>query len=302
MIQNEVIYQLLLDASGKGEACALATIAKVTGSAPRDIGAKMIIYEDGRSTGTIGGGKFESLVVAEAMRAISDRKSILKTYPLHEASEDSFGAICGGEVTVLIESQPRPPLFCLVGAGHCSQSLAKLAKDCGFAVAVLDDRKELLAPVYFPSPVLCLSNPAPEEFIKSRRWSQRDALVLVSRNYHIDREALAAALETGGMRYIGMIGSKKKVMRVFEELAARGFSNEALAEVRAPIGIDIGADSPGEIAVSVMAEVFMVSRGATGRPLRESLLRSSRKEKILSRNGAYTFRFRRNTSSEVDRE
>ena len=288
MIQGEVIYQLLLDALKKGEACALATIAKVTGSTPRDVGAKMLIYQDGRSAGTIGGGKFESLVVAEAMRAISDGKSILKTYPLHEASENSFGAICGGEVTVLIEPQPRPPLFCLVGAGHCSQALAKLANECGFAVDVLDDREELLAPVYFPSPVLCLSNPAPEEFIKSRRWSQRDALVLVSRNYHIDREALAAALETGGMGYIGMIGSKKKVMQVFDELAARGFTREALTEVRAPIGIDIGADSPAEIAVSVMAEVFMVSRGTSGRPLRASLLRSSRKEKILSRNAAYT--------------
>jgi xanthine/CO dehydrogenase XdhC/CoxF family maturation factor len=115
---------------------------------------------------------------------------------------------CGGEVTVLIEPQPRPPLFCLVGAGHCSQSLAKLALECGFAVAVLDDREELLAPVYFPSPVLCLSNPAPEEFIKTRRWSQRDTLVLVSRNYQNDREALAAALE--------MIKSLVKVPAYFE--------------------------------------------------------------------------------------
>jgi xanthine dehydrogenase accessory factor len=287
MIQNEVIYQLLLDALKKGETCALATIAKVTGSAPREVGAKMLIYQDQRSAGTIGGGKFESLVVAEAVRAISDGKSILKTYPLHEASENSFGAICGGEVTVLIEPQPRPPLFCLIGAGHCSQALAKLANECGFAVAVLDDREELLAPVYFPSPVLRFSNPAPEEFIKSRRWSQGDALVLVSRNYHIDREALAAALEMTGFGYIGMIGSNRKVMHVFDELAARGFSREALAEVRAPIGIDIGADSPAEIAVSVMAEVLMVLRRANGRPFCESLLRSFPKETILSRNGRH---------------
>jgi len=285
VIQSEVIYLLLLDALKKGDACALATIAKVTGSAPREPGAKMVVYDDGRSVGTIGGGKFESLVISEAVHAISSGHSVLKRYPLHEASENSFGAICGGEVTVLIEPQPRPPLFCLVGAGHCSQSLAKLALECGFAVAVLDDREELLAPVYFPSPVLCLSNPAPEELIKARRWSQRDTLVLVSRNYQNDREALAAALEMTGFGYIGMIGSKRKVMHVFDELVARGFSREALAEVRAPIGIDIGADSPAEIAVSVMAEVLMVLRRANGRPLCESLLRSLPKEKILSRNG-----------------
>jgi xanthine dehydrogenase accessory factor len=279
-MSSEGIYELLLDAFKAGEACALATVAKVTGSAPRETGAKMVIYKDGRSAGTIGGGKFESLVIAEAVQAISSRNSVLKTYPLHEASENSFGAICGGEVTVLIEPQPQPPLFCLVGAGHCSQALAKLARECGFAVTVLDDRVELLGPSSFSSSIRCLSDPAAENFIRDHKWCDRDALVLVGRNYHIDREALAAALETGGMGYIGMIGSKKKVLNVFDELAARGLSREALSQVRAPIGIDIGADSPAEIAVSVMAEVFAVLRGANGRPLSESLSRNPGKEKI----------------------
>jgi xanthine dehydrogenase accessory factor len=183
-------------------------------------------------------------------------------------------------VTVLIEPQPRPPLFCLVGAGHCSQALAKLAEECGFAVSVLDDRVELLGPSYFSSSIRCLSDPSPEDFIRNHNWCERDALVLVGRNYHIDREALAAALETGGIGYIGMIGSRKKVLNVFDELATRGFSREAFAGVRAPIGIDIGADSPAEIAVSVMAEVFTVLRGANGRPLSGLLSRNPGKEKI----------------------
>jgi xanthine dehydrogenase accessory factor len=286
-MSSETIYQLLLDASKAGEACAVATVAKVTGSAPRETGAKMVIYQDGRSAGTIGGGKFESLVIAEAVGAIADGKPVLKNYPLHEASENSFGAICGGEVTVLIEPQPQPPLFCLVGAGHCSQALAKLAHECGFAVTVVDDRVELLEPSYFSSSIRCLSDRTPEDFIKNRKWCERDALVLVGRNYHIDREALAAALETSGIGYIGMIGSRKKVLHVFDELAARGFSRETLVEIRAPIGIDIGADSPPEIALSVMAEVFMVLRRANGRPLCESLRRTSRTEKITSLEGAY---------------
>ncbi len=277
MISSAAIYHLLLDAAQTGQACALATVAKVTGSAPREAGAKMVIYEDRRSTGSIGGGKFESLVIADAELAMSAGKSVLKTYPLHEASENSFGAICGGEVTVLIEPQPRPPLFCLVGAGHCSQSLAKLAQECGFAVTVLDDRVELLGSSYFPSSIRRLSDNAPENFIRERKWCERDALVLVGRNYHIDREALAAALDTDGIGYIGMIGSRKKVLTVFDELAARGFSREALAGIRAPIGINIGADSPAEIAVSVLAEVFMVLRRADGRPLRELLSRNSAK-------------------------
>jgi xanthine dehydrogenase accessory factor len=194
MISSEATYRLLLEALQAGEACAVATIAKVAGSTPRETGAKMVIYQDGRSAGTIGGGKFESLVIAEAIRAMSDGKSVLKTYPLHEGSENSFGAICGGEVTVLIEPQPRPPLFCLVGAGHCSQALAKLAQECGFAITVLDDRVELLSPSYFSCSIRSISDSAPENFIREQKWCERDALVLVGRNYHIDREALAAAL------------------------------------------------------------------------------------------------------------
>ena len=279
-MSSQGIYELLLNASKAGEACAVATVAKVSGSAPRETGAKMVIYQDGRSAGTIGGGKFESLVIAEALRAIANGKPVLKTYPLHEASENSFGAICGGEVTMLIEPQPRPPLFCVVGAGHCSQALAKLAEECGFAVTVLDDRVELLGPSCFSSSIRCLSDPSPEDFIRNHKWCDRDALVLVGRNYHIDREALAAALETAGGGYIGMIGSRKKVFQVFDELATRGFSREAFSRIRAPIGIDIGADSPAEIAVSVMAEVFTVFRGTNGRPLSESLSRNPGREKI----------------------
>jgi xanthine dehydrogenase accessory factor len=277
---SEDIHRLLLEASHSGEACTLATVAKVTGSAPREAGTKMVIFEDGRIVGTIGGGKFESLVIEEAQKAMTTGKSVLKTYPLHEASDESFGAICGGEVTVFIEPQPRPPLFCLIGAGHCAQALAKFASQCGFAVTVLDDRVDLLGPPHFDSSIRCLSELSAEAFVRSYKWSERDAVVLVSRNYHLDREALVAALEKGGMGYLGMIGSKKKVLTVFDELSRRGVSRKALARVRAPIGMNIGADSPAEIAVSVLAEVIMVLRAADGRPLCESLPTNRLREKI----------------------
>ena len=254
----------------------------VTGSVPREAGTKMVIFEDGRIAGTIGGGKFESLVIEHAQKAIATGKAVLKTYPLHEASEESFGAICGGEVTVFIEPQARAPLFCLVGAGHCAQALAKLASECGFAVTVLDERADLLGLPHFDSSIRCLSEPTAEAFVRSQKWSERDALVLVSRNYHFDREALAAALEKGGMGYIGMIGSKKKVLNVFDELSQRGISRKVLARVRAPIGLNIGADSPAEIAVSVLAEVIMILRAADGRPLCKSLSTNRQRQKIAS--------------------
>jgi xanthine dehydrogenase accessory factor len=277
---SESIHHLLLEASHSGENCAVATVAKVTGSAPREAGTKMVIFEDGRTAGTIGGGKFESLVIEEARKAMATAKPVLKTYPLHERSDQSFGAICGGEVTVFIEPQARPPLFCLIGAGHCARALAKFASECGFAVTVLDDRADLLGSPHFDSSIRCLSEPSAEVFVRSYKWSERDAVVLVSRNYHLDREALAAALETGGTGYLGMIGSKKKILTVFDELSRRGVSRKALARVRAPIGINIGADSPAEIAVSVLAEVIMVLRAADGRPLCESLLTNRQREKF----------------------
>ena len=277
---SESIHRLLLEASHSGETCALATVAKVTGSAPREAGTKMVIFEDGRIAGTIGGGKFESLVIEEAQKAMTAGKPILKTYPLHERSDESFGAICGGEVTVFIEPQACPPLFCLIGAGHCARALAKFASECGFAVTVLDDRADLLGLSHFDSSIRCLPEPSPEAFVRTRKWSDRDALILVSRNYHLDREALAAAVEEGGMGYLGMIGSKKKVLTVFDELSRRGVSRKALARVRAPIGLNIGADSPAEIAVSVLAEVIMVLRAADGRPLCESLPTNRQREKI----------------------
>ena len=276
------IHRLLLEVSHSGETCAVATVAKVTGSAPRAAGTKMVIFKNGRIAGTIGGGKFESLVIEEARKAMTTGKPILKIYPLQEASDESFGAICGGEVTVFIEPQARPPLFCLIGAGHCARALAKFASQCGFAVTVLDDRADLLGSPHFDSSIRCLAETSAEAFVRSHNWSERDALVLVSRNYHLDREALAAALEKGGMGYLGMIGSKKKVMTVFDELSRRGISRKALASVRASIGVNIGADSPAEIAVSVLAEVIMVLRAADGRPLCESLPTNRQREKTVS--------------------
>ena len=201
------------------------------------------------------------------MTAIASGEPLLRTFPLHETSPESFGAICGGEVTVFIEPIGARERIVIVGAGHCGMAVAKAARECGCLVTVLDDRE---APagggvaggdaVFGEAPALAL---------KALTWSKRSAVVLVSRNFAIDRESLAAVLGQPEIGYIGMIGSRRKVERVFAELRERGFSEESLARVYAPIGLDIGADSPGEIAISVMAEVLLVLRGKRGRHLRE---------------------------------
>jgi xanthine dehydrogenase accessory factor len=265
---NHSLLRELLQARENRVPCALVTVAAVRGSAPRAAGAKMIVYSDGRISGTVGGGKFESLVVEEALGTIREGAPVLSTYPLREDQPGSFGAICGGEVTVLIEPQECPPLLCLVGAGHCSLAIAKVARECGRFVTVIDDRAERLSPENFPEADRRVTDAPAQQFIAAHPWEPGDALVLVSRSFEIDRDALGAALRKPEIGYIGMIGSRRKVLRVFDELAAAGHSCTDLERVFAPIGLDIGADSPAEIAVSVMAEILKVQRGREGGHLR----------------------------------
>ena len=264
---SDALLQELLAARERRASCALATIAATTGSVPRAAGAKMIVYGDGKISGTIGGGKFEALVVADALAALRGRHPVLKTYPLHEGDACSFGAICGGEVTMLIEPQTTGESLVLVGAGHCAQAIAKLARECGWHVTLLDDRAELLTD---SAASLKISDRSPAEFIATHEWQPDEALVMVSRNYEIDCEALHAALQQTSIAYLGMIGSARKVRRVFDELRTRGVSESALEKVHAPIGLDLGADSPAEIAVAVFAEVMQVLRARPGGHLRNS--------------------------------
>jgi len=264
---TDVLLQELAAARQSATPCALITIAATRGSVPRAAGSKMLVYQDGAISGTIGGGKFEALVIDEAKQQMRAKKPLLKTYPLHQASPESFGAICGGEVTVLIEPQILSEAIFLIGGGHCAQAIARLAVDCGLFITVVDDRADLISSL--PAQVATVTDVGPANFIAGRAWQNDEALVIVSRNYEIDREALAAALGIKGAGYIGMIGSDRKVQQVFEQLQERGVSKEDLQRVYAPLGLDIGADSPAEIAVSVIAEILTVLRKRTGKHLSE---------------------------------
>lgn len=264
---TDALLEELAAARRARKSCALITIAETRGSAPRSAGSKMLAYLDGTSSGTIGGGKFEALVLEEASRQMREKKPLLKTYPLHESSPESFGAICGGEVTVLIEPQLLGEAIFLIGGGHCSQAIARLAVECGLFVTVIEDRAE--STTALPAQALVVKEVDPSTFIASRAWQGDEAIVMVSRNYEIDREALGAALQTTGAGYIGMIGSSRKIQQVFESLRERGVSADRLAQVYAPLGLDIGADSPAEIAVSVIAEILSVLRKKSGGHLRK---------------------------------
>lgn len=245
--------------------CALVTIAATSGSVPRQAGSKMLVYADGDVSGTIGGGKFEALVVQDCLQSMAKHEPLLKTYPLREDQPDSFGAVCGGEVTVLIEPQKPPVSVMIIGAGHCARAIASLALQCGMQVTVVEDRAEALET--FPAEVSRVTGSAPD-FLERRDWLGHEAIVLVSRNHELDRQALGALLKINHAGYIGMIGSRRKVLRVFDDLRKSGVKAASLAEIYAPIGLDIGADSPAEIAVSVVAEILQVQRNREGGHLR----------------------------------
>lgn len=263
---NDALLAELLAARQTRAACALVTVAATSGSVPRAAGSKMLVYTDGRTSGTIGGGKFEALVVEETQEALLAREPLLKSYPLHEGQPDSFGAICGGEVTVLIEPQILSEAIYLVGGGHCAKAIAALATGAGFLVSVIEDRAEFRQDMV--TGVSCITGISAPEFIANHAWQSDEALVIVSRNYEIDREALAAAVRQTGAGYIGMIGSKRKVRLVFDQLRARGVTDQELSCVHAPLGLDIGADSPPEIAISALAEIMAVLRHRRGDHMR----------------------------------
>jgi xanthine dehydrogenase accessory factor len=265
---TDALLAELLSAREARRPCALVTVAATTGSVPRAAGSKMLVYADGKISGTIGGGKFEALVRDEAIATLRNKEPLLKNYPLHEGDPQSFGAICGGEATVLIEPQSLSEAIYLVGGGHCAKAIAKLAVDCGLFVTVIEDRAETLDEL--PTSVRRLTNTSPAEFIAAHDWQPDEAILMVSRNHDIDREALAVAVEQTSAGYIGMIGSKRKVRLVFEALRSRGIAEEKLSRVYAPIGLDIGADAPAEIAISALAEVLAVLRGRSAGHMRQS--------------------------------
>ena len=259
-MNDSAFHAEIAAAQAAGRPCALATVVSAKGSVPRQPGAKMLVYADGQISGTVGGGKFESLVIEEALGIIRDGFPLLKNYLLREGEPQSFGAICGGECTVFIEPLAAGEAVWIIGGGHCALAIAHLAASCGFYVGVVEDRAGQLGGDKFPTAArLVTDQPAPE-FIASRPWTAREALVIVNRNAGLDKHALAAALRRPVPGYVGMMGSRRKVARVFEELAAEGHAQENLRRVHAPIGLDIGAESPAEIAVSVVGEILRFAR------------------------------------------
>lgn len=258
---NKEVFTAVAQALERGEAAALVTIVSTLGSTPQRVGAKMLVFADGRIVGTIGGGCYENDAFWKAREAITSRRPELVHYELSDDFAQETGLICGGQMDVYIEPiEPSPELY-IVGAGHVALHLARLASDVGFQVHVIDDREKFASKERFPTAVEVVVDEIPSWLSQAHLPSHAYA-VIVTRGHTNDLDALRA-LAPRELRYLGLIGSRAKVARIHDALADEHMPEEALARVHAPIGLDIGAVTPQEIAVSILAELIAVKHGKT---------------------------------------
>jgi xanthine dehydrogenase accessory factor len=241
----------------EGRRICIATIIKREGSAPRDVGSKMVIASGGGSSGSIGGGAVEKMIIECMNRALEDGKPAVVDVDLSGSSE-GLDSECGGKISVFIEPMGETRRLVVIGAGHVGVALAALARRCGFAVTVVDDREEYLADPGLGQDVdrVC----ALPEKCGSLGIDGNAFVVICTRGHELDKDWLGRIV-TLRPRYVGMLGSKHKAQSVFQELEKGGAAREALARVRTPVGLDIGAATPAEIAVSIVGELISEWRG-----------------------------------------
>ena len=245
------ILKNTLELVEKGVKLALVTITKSEGSTPRVTGAQMSVLKDGSIIGTIGGGAIEKKAIELALEAIKDGES--KSVYLHLADE---GMVCGGEIEIFIQVyKPRPEIL-IVGGGHVSYALYKIASLLNFDIVIFEDREEFVSHERFPNAKKLIFGKIEEE-LKEYKIDENSYIVIVTRGHKYDGEALEAVIDSNA-RYIGVIGSKKKVINMFSVIRDRGITEDKLSKVYAPIGLDIADNSPEEIAISILAEILAV--------------------------------------------
>jgi xanthine dehydrogenase accessory factor len=245
----------------RGERAALVTVIGVRGSAPARESMRMLVREDGSSAGTVGGGIMEEEVRRLALETIESEECRRASFELSTEAVDDSELICGGTIEVFVEPLTSPTCF-LFGAGHLAHAAAGVAKVAGFRVVVADDRRSHANAARFPDADEVLAKPFDKLFAELRpRMSPASYCVVVTRSHQLDERCAEFCLGTPA-RYVGMIGSANKVKRCREYLTSRGVAKKDLARLRAPVGLDLGARTHGEIAVAIVAEMVAVRRRA----------------------------------------
>jgi xanthine dehydrogenase accessory factor len=254
------IYAEIARLRKEGRKAALATIIQVQGSIPSYESSKILVRDDGSIVGTVGGGCVEAEVWSVAQEVMREEKPRRLHFNLNSQPEYDNGLICGGSLDIFVEPILATPTVYLFGGGHVSRYVAKVASVAGFDVVVSDDREAFASRERFPE--ACETHAGPwEEVFPKLRVNDFSYLVLVTRGHKGDLTCLRWALTTPA-RYIGMIGSKRKFIEIAKVLESEGVPTEQIERVHSPIGLDIGALTPEEIAVAIVAEMIAVRRNA----------------------------------------
>jgi xanthine dehydrogenase accessory factor len=275
------LYDEIVRLRRLGQKCAVATIVQVRGSIPSHESAKILVREDGSMIGTIGGGCVEAEVWNAAREVIETERPRHLSFNLGQDAAYDNGLICGGQLDVFVEPVLPQPVAIIFGAGHISKSLSKVATIAGFSVTVVDDREMFANRDRFPEADQVIAADYDEVF-PQLTVNENTYLVIVTRGHRDDMRVLEKAIATTA-RYISMIGSKRKVISVIRELEKQGIPAEAFQRIFAPMGLDIGAISPEEIAVSVVAEMIAIRRNPESdwRQLSKSVYANERLRALL---------------------
>jgi xanthine dehydrogenase accessory factor len=252
------IIRCLAELEERNEAGALCTVVATHGSTPRHATSKMLVYPDGHIIGSVGGGEVENRVITEALQSIQDGKARLLQYNMSDPARGDPG-VCGGQVEVFVEPIQPKPVLVVIGTGHVGKAVTHLAHWLGFRVVANDDRPAFSTPEVVPDADDYLSWPMAElpQHLKITPWTY---LVLTTRGVDVDVAGLPALLDTPA-GYIGVIGSQRRWATACKRLLEIGVSQDKLARVHSPIGLEIHAETPEEIAVSIMAEIITLRNG-----------------------------------------
>ncbi len=265
----ESIYQALANLEKNNETAALCTVTGSEGSTPRHVGSKMLVYPDGHFIGTVGGGELENRVIKAALVSIKNESAQTLSYNMADPSRGDPG-VCGGQVEVFVEPILPAPLLVVIGAGHVGKAVVHLAKWLGYRVALSDDRTEFCNPnstpnadAYYPVAMIELPNQITID--------KRTILILTTRGSAIDAAGLSPLLDSPAA-YIGVIGSKRRWATTVKALKEKGIDEAKIAKVHSPMGLELQAETPEEIAVSIMAEVMMIKDKGTGKSMKDKLV------------------------------
>lgn len=254
------IFDETADVLSRGTPAALLTVVGKDGSTPRDVGTRMLVTAD-EEIGTIGGGTVEHLAVEEA-RSVLDGTAEPGVRSFELEPGGNTGMVCGGEMSVFIDRVRGRPHLYIAGGGHIGQELAVLADRLGYAVTVVDDREEYADSALFPEDTEVVHG-SYEEALAERPMTAETAVAVATRSGTFDQEAIAAALD-GGAGWVGLVASDRKAERVLDALADDGYDRRDLAQVRSPVGLNLGGGGPEDVALSILSEVHMDRHGASG--------------------------------------